>query len=52
MRFLENLRKGTIELLLKGLKSETNPKKITNTVKALMKYCLTQEDTDARLAHV
>ena len=39
-----------MEILLKGLKAETNPKKMTNTVKALMKYGLTQEDTDARLA--
>jgi hypothetical protein len=52
MGFLDNLRKDTIELLLKGLKSETNSKKITKTVKALMKYGLTQEDIDARLAEI
>jgi len=52
MGFLDNLRKDTIELLLKGLKSETNPKKITKAVKALMKYGLTQVDIDSRLSEI
>jgi hypothetical protein len=36
MGYSDNVREGTIELLLKMLKTETNPKKIERGVKALM----------------
>ena len=52
MGFSDNVREGTIELLLKALKTETNPKKIERGVKALMKYGLTQEDIDQRLSKI
>jgi hypothetical protein len=52
MGFSDNVREGTIDLLLKSLKTETNPKKIERGVKALMKYGLTQEDIDKRLSEI
>lgn len=52
MGFSDNLRQGTIELLLKNLKTESDPKKIERGVKALMKYGLTQEDIGKRLSEV
>ena len=52
MGYSDNVREGTIELLLKMLKTETNPKKIERGVKALMKYGLTQEDIDKRLSEI
>lgn len=52
MGFSDNVREGTIELLLKGIKGETNPKKIERGIKALMKYGLTQEDIDRRLSEI
>ena len=48
----DNVREGTIELILKMLKTETNPKKIERGVKALMKYGLTQEDIEKRLSEI
>lgn len=52
MGFSDNVREGTIDLILKTLKTETNPKKIERGVKALMKYGLTQEDIDKRLSEI
>jgi hypothetical protein len=52
MGYADNVREGTIELLIRALKTETNPKKIERGVKALMKYGLSQEDIDKRLSEI
>lgn len=52
MRFFDDIREGTIELLLKDLKSQSNPKKIKHAIKTLMKYGLTQEEIEQRLSAI
>lgn len=52
MGFTDKVRQDTIELLLKSLKIETNPKKIERGVNALLKYGLTHEEIDLRLANI